>query len=191
MTFDVQLEDPVTTIVHVPSAGFWSRRYDQPQIISYGNTIGLPSEVGDWTWTFDSYHNLQAQLFKTKSVDLRHYVFWSMDVEIDIKPGSYPNSINLGSKGGVPVAIFSTPIFDATTVDPLTISLAGADVRLKGKGTPMASFEDVNLDGLLDLLVHVSTEALEATEGDEEALLEATTFDGNSIRATDSIRVVP
>lgn len=45
-----------------------------------------------------------------------------ISVTIDIKPGSYPNSINLGSNGNVLVAIFSTEDFDATTVDPLTVS---------------------------------------------------------------------
>ncbi len=36
-------------------------------------------------------------------------------VEIDIKPGSYPNSINLGNNGVIPVAILSSWEFDATT----------------------------------------------------------------------------
>ena len=55
----------------------------------------------------------------------------------------------------------------------------------------MASLEDVNLDGLADLVVHVSTEALELAEGDAEAVLEGMTFDGTPIQGTDSIRVVP
>ena len=42
------------------------------------------------------------------------------------------------------VAIFSTASFDAGTIDPTTITLASAPVRLKGKGTPMAAIEDVN-----------------------------------------------
>ena len=110
---------------------------------------------------------------------------------IDIKPGSDPNSINLGSHGDFPVAIFSNDEFDASTVDPVSITLAGAAVRLKGKGTAMASLKDVNGDGLLDLVVHVSTEALELTEGDEEAELWGTTFDGTPIQGTDAVRIVP
>lgn len=82
-------------------------------------------------------------------------------VQIDIKPGSFPNSINLGSEGTVPMAILSSATFDATTVDPVTVSLASAPVKLKGKGTPMASFEDVDGNGLPDLVVQVSTEALQ------------------------------
>ena len=112
-------------------------------------------------------------------------------VQIDIKPGTFPNSINLGSNGTVLVAILSTSDFDATTVDPLTITLAGAHVRVKGKGTPMASSEDVNGDGLLDLVVHVSTEALVLTDTDTQANLEGRTFGGLHIKGTDSVRVVP
>ena len=61
----------------------------------------------------------------------------------------------------MPVAIFSSATFDATSIDPLSVSLAGAAVRLRGRGTPQVSFEDIDGDGLLDLVVHVETEALE------------------------------
>ncbi|PYQ05945.1 MAG: hypothetical protein DMF83_13855 [Acidobacteria bacterium] len=114
-----------------------------------------------------------------------------MVVAIDIKPGSFPNSINLGSGGGVTVAVFSTTALDARSIDPTTITLASAPVRLKGKGTPMVSIEDVNRDQLLDLVVHISTDALQLTASDTEAVLEGWTFDGKAIRGTDSIRVVP
>ena len=114
-----------------------------------------------------------------------------MGVSIDIKPGSFPNTINLGSGGTVPVAIFSTASFDARTVDPLTVTLASAPVKLKGKGTPMASFEDVNGDGLLDLVVHVETTALQLSASDTVAVLEGQTTGGTMIRGNDSVRVVP
>jgi len=55
-------------------------------------------------------------------------------VAIDIKPGSDPNSINLSSAGVVPVAILSSATFDATQVDPASVTLAGARVKLIGKG---------------------------------------------------------
>jgi len=111
-------------------------------------------------------------------------------VAIDIKPGSDPNSIKLGSDGNVPVAIFSTPDFDATTVDPETITLASAPVKLKGNGTPQSSFEDVDGDGLLDQVVHVDTTALELSETDEEAILDGKTFSGISIQGVDTVRVI-
>jgi hypothetical protein len=111
-------------------------------------------------------------------------------VEIDIKPGSYPNSISLGSHGNVPVAIFSTEHFDATTVDPLTVTLAGASVRIEGKGTSQASALDVDEDGFPDLVVHVDTTAHESTEDDAEAELTGMTFGGQEIRGVDTVRII-
>jgi len=82
-------------------------------------------------------------------------ITYMVQVAIDIKPGSFPNSINLGSGGNVPVAIFSTTTFDASTVVPMTVTLASALFKPKGNGMPVASSEDVDGDGPLDLVVHV------------------------------------
>jgi hypothetical protein len=115
-----------------------------------------------------------------------------INVAIDIKPGSFPNSINPGSGGNVPVAILGSPTFDVTTVNPYSISLAGATVNLKGKTqTPHASYEDVNGDGFMDLIVQVSTDALELSGNDIEATLTGMTYDGIPISGKDSVRNVP
>ncbi len=120
----------------------------------------------------------------------------AVDVEIDIKPGSDQNTINLGSKGTVPVAILSSDTFDATEVDPSTITLADAGVKVRGKGTAMYSEEDVNGDGLLDLVVHVETYALALTMGDTVATVEGFKPAGLGlpsfhISGVDFIRIVP
>ena len=114
----------------------------------------------------------------------------ALTVPIDIKPGSDVNSINLGSNGVVPVAILSTATFDARQVDPGSVTLAGAHVNVKGKGSYQASFQDVNGDGRQDLVVQVTTQALEVTAGDTRAFLEGTTFAGQRIIGVDTIRVV-
>ena len=65
--------------------------------------------------------------------------------ELDIKPGSDPNSINLKSKGVVPVAVLSDDNFDATTIDPDTVEFAGA--------SPLRwAIEDVDGDGDMDMV---------------------------------------
>ena len=46
-------------------------------------------------------------------------------VPVDIKPTSCPNPLNVKSKGVLPVAILGTDSFDATQVDPSTITLQG------------------------------------------------------------------
>lgn len=105
-------------------------------------------------------------------------------IKIDIKPGEVPNSINLGSKGTVPVAVLASNTFDARTVDPSSISFAGAPVV-------RSSIEDVNHDGKPDLVVHVNTADLKLTAGDTQAVLVGKTFSGMLIRGVDNVRVVP
>jgi hypothetical protein len=55
----------------------------------------------------------------------------------------------------------------------------------------MASIQDVNNDGLLDLVVHISTQALQLSDTDTQAVLEGQTLDGRGIRGVDTIRIVP
>lgn len=112
-------------------------------------------------------------------------------VAIDIKPNVFPNTINLGSGGVVQVAILSGFDFNATDVDPLSVTLASAPVKLKGNGNTQTSVTDVNGDGKDDIVVHILTEALELSATDVEASLEGETRDGIKIRGMDSIRVVP
>ena len=106
-------------------------------------------------------------------------------VLIDIKPGSFPNSINLKSKGNVPVAILSSPTFDATTVDRNTVVFAGVSPLPIGK-----SPEDVNDDGLLDVVLHFKTQDLNLQLGDTETCLSGKTLDGQNIEGCDSVRII-
>jgi hypothetical protein len=57
--------------------------------------------------------------------------------EIDIKPGSFPNSINPRSKGVIPVAILTTDTFDATTVDPLSVTFGPDEAPLSSLEKPL------------------------------------------------------
>lgn len=112
-------------------------------------------------------------------------------VSVDIKPGAFPNTINLGSNGVVAVAVLSTQTFDARLVDPASVQLAGARAKVKGNGTPIAELKDVNGDGRMDLVVQVTTSAMEVTNGDVSAYLTGRLFDGTRVIGVDSIRVVP
>jgi hypothetical protein len=107
-----------------------------------------------------------------------------VEVAIDIKPGSDPNSINLESKGVVPVAVLTTDDFDASIVDPATVVFAGA--------SPLRwAMEDVDGDGDLDLLFHFKGQELDLDEDSTEATLTGTTFDGLPIEGTDTVNIVP
>jgi hypothetical protein len=92
----------------------------------------------------------------------------------------------------VPVAILSTPDFDAATVDPKTVTLAGAPVKKKKKNKPMASLEDVNKDGYVDMMVHIDTRQLDLNKGDTIAYLEGMTYGETptSIKGVDTVKIV-
>lgn len=101
-------------------------------------------------------------------------------VEIDIKPGSYPNSINLKSNGVVPVAVLTTVDFDATTIDPATVEFAEA--------SPLRwTLEDVDDDGDVDMLFHFKTQELNLDENSTEAVLTGQTNSGDDITGTDEV----
>jgi Concanavalin A-like lectin/glucanases superfamily len=111
----------------------------------------------------------------------------AIKVLIDIKPGSFPNSINPKSKGKIPVAILTTNTFDATTVDPSTVRFGSAGT----KAAPVQdALEDVDEDGDSDLILHFNTQDTGIKCGDASATLVGETFGGQAVRGTDSIKTV-
>jgi probable HAF family extracellular repeat protein len=154
--------------------------------------VDYPGAVQTVAWQVNSRGEFIGQYYLDPASPTGGFVaFPAVAATIDIKPGDSANAINLRSSGTVPVAMFSSASFDAKTVDPLTVTLASAPVKLRGKGTAMASFEDVNRDGRLDLVVHVDTSALQASDTDVEVRLQGRTYGGIFIVGTDSIRVTP
>jgi len=112
-------------------------------------------------------------------------------VEIDIKPGSDPNSINLKSRGTTPVAILSTATFDATTeVDKssLTFGKTGNEQSLV-KCT--RSNEDVNGDGRDDVVCHFNTEDTGFDENSVEGIIKGQLNNGTPLEGSDSVRITP
>lgn len=113
------------------------------------------------------------------------------EIEIDIMPGDFPNNINLSSSGVIPVAILSTNTFDATTIDPATVTLAGAAVKVVGKSDRyLYSLEDVNGDDRLDFKTKIYTAQIFIEAGAGEAVLEALTFDGIPLWGKDTVQIV-
>ncbi len=108
-------------------------------------------------------------------------------IEIDIKPGSYQNIINLKSKGVIPIAILTNEDFDATLVDPSTVVFGPNEaVEAHGKG----QIHDVDGDGDFDLILHFNTQETGIICADIEADLTGETFEGQVIEGFDSINIV-
>ena len=113
-------------------------------------------------------------------------------IEIDVLPGESYKVIDATARSTVPVAILTSADFDATTIDPASVRLAGARTR-KGKRAQWAHgvFEDANGDGRIDLIVYVSVYSLRLGEGISDAVLTAVTFDGASVFGSHQVSFVP
>ena len=114
--------------------------------------------------------------------------------KIDIAPGVSSNTVPLFNNNGVPtavvpVAILSTVLFDATTVNPTTAKLNATPVAFNPGGKAICSVRDVNGDNLRDLVCTFVLTGI--SPGDEIGVLEATTYTGKAIRAQDKMHVVP
>ena len=117
-----------------------------------------------------------------------------LPVDIDIKPGSFPNSINTRSMGVVPVAILGSANFDVTQVDVTTLTFgpnsASPDHDLTDLDTYFEHLQDVNEDGFLDLVSHYKQKETGIACGDTEATLSGNllpAFSGTPIEGTDSV----
>jgi hypothetical protein len=110
-------------------------------------------------------------------------------VNIDIKPGSEQNSINLESKGVTPVAILSDQLFNAQEINIDSISFAGI-------GPLRWNIKDVDDDGDLDLMLYFKTQDLSQvlTVTDTEVILTGELIDETNnnilIKSSDSIRII-
>jgi hypothetical protein len=104
-----------------------------------------------------------------------------ISVYVDIKPGSWPNPLNKGSKGVISVAICGTEDFDVMTVDPETAKLYVEGVE-EGVCPLRWSWEDVatpyvdetpeepdgheeTADGYMDLVLKYDTQEVVETLG--------------------------
>ena len=118
-------------------------------------------------------------------------------VALDIKPGDEPNCFNNDGNGVIPVAILGSdgssgfaPL-DVMAIDVASLSLEGLAVAVRGKNKLLVSYEDVNGDGLTDVVVHLQDADGAFTSGTGIATITGTLTDGTTVEGSDSICVVP
>jgi hypothetical protein len=104
---------------------------------------------------------------------------------IDILPGSDKNQIVVRRKGVVPVAILGGESFDASLIDPnsLTFGATGDEASRRHCG----GLEDADGDGFLDLVCQFNVTATGFAVGDVEGRLKGEMFDGSPVLGVDSI----
>ncbi len=121
-----------------------------------------------------------------------------LPVTIDIKPGSYPNSISLSSQGVIPVAVLTTPTFDASQFTPEMAHLSDAStvstMTCDGATAVRYTRKDVNGDGRPDLVFFFNIQDTNLTITSTAATLMAHGSYGSTtlhIMGTDSVNIVP
>ena len=119
-------------------------------------------------------------------------------VSIDIKPGDYPNKINLSSRGLVPVAVLASQDFDASLFAPEMARLADANTDMSqgcmGAVAVRRKLDDVNRDGRVDLVFFFLTQDLNFTPDTTAAMFMAHgAYEGgvSHIMGMDSVVVKP
>lgn len=108
-------------------------------------------------------------------------------VDVAIKPQSDPSNINPRSRGVIPVAILGDDSFDVADVDEESLRFGPAAAPIAHRH---AHFEDVNYDGIMDLVTHYRTQDTGIVCADESATLTGATLDGHPIEGSDSIQTV-
>jgi len=114
----------------------------------------------------------------------------AIPVIVNVKPNETVNTLNLRSKGSIPVTVYSTPNLDLTRVDPATVRFAGAPISQNKKGKWQIAFADLDGDGLDDLIAHFDTEQVLLTVGASQAVVEGRTLDNRLFRGSDSVRIL-
>lgn len=112
-------------------------------------------------------------------------------INIDIKPGSGEYApVNPKSRGKIPVALLSAADFNALEADEqsITFGATGDEESLAhcGKGG-----EDVNGDGLPDLVCHFENQVAGFDTGDLEGILRGQTVNGVQFEGRGLLKVVP
>ena len=124
-------------------------------------------------------------------------------IQVDIKPQSCPNILNVKSKGVFEVAILGADNFDVVDIDVTALSLEGiAPLRnhYKDETTPVINGQECECDskkkdGFLDLIIKFDTEQVidalsEIEEGQEWLLrLMGSLYDGTAIEGSDCILI--
>ncbi len=187
---------------------------DPSPVVGFADNVAasVAGTVIERTWTATDACGNAASCMQTITVA-------ELVAELDIKPGSCPNSFNPGSHGVLPVGLLGTAGFDVADVDPSSVRLSRADgvggsvaphegppgphTVIADVGTPFdgdpCECHDLEGDGIDDLSMKFKVDqlvpALQLDSVSPGALVElvvsGTLTDGRGFYASDCIRIVP
>ncbi len=190
----VALGSPDAILSMDPSKPTWIYGNTGYDVVNYN-----PADVNAmnvWWGTLDEAA-IQATIFDhydNSSVGIVFYDPWSIAaviVDVDIRPGTDTNPVNLKAKGVLPVAVLGSDDFDVSLIDLQNLTLEGVDPNAKGQSGKVGSFEDVNGDSILDLILHFDIQDRGIGATTEQLILSGLLLDGTTFGGTDAIRIVP
>jgi hypothetical protein len=113
-------------------------------------------------------------------------------VEIDIKPGESNNAFNPNTHGVLPVAIYGSHTLNVRDIVLEKLTLQGLNVKVAGKKSTnyLAHYEDLNKDGIEDLVVQFEDSNNWQNPGSDYARLTGKLINGIEIEGVDTITIV-
>lgn len=109
-----------------------------------------------------------------------------MQVSFDIKPGDSGNGVNSKSNGVIPTAILGSAGFDVTRVNVSSLRFGPGNAS---EAHAQGHIEDVNGDGISDLVLHFGTPQSALPKGNSTACVVGSTTDGWALSGCDSVSV--
>jgi hypothetical protein len=119
-------------------------------------------------------------------------------VDVDVKPGSCTNGLNVDSRGVLPVAIVGNDQFDVTQIDPASVTLATLPA-LRWSHTDVATPGDCaasSADGYTDLLLMFDSRVLgDLADGLPDGVIVSAPFsgsllDGRTFSGEGSVKII-
>jgi hypothetical protein len=159
------------------------------KIVQFRLEAGLTDDVDQLT------RNLVGSLVEAGAVSpdqaaaLTAQVLGEVEIQVtlDVKPGDTRNPINVRSQGVIPVAVITTPTFDARSVDVLSVRFGphgASEAHARGH------LEDIDGDGDEDMVLHFETSNSGFPCGASSATLIGETTSGRPLRGSDAIVTV-
>lgn len=162
-----------------------------PTTVSFTETIAIDSGGPKYATVTFYYGDYDG----TAQTEIGKQTISVTEGDLDIKPGSFPNSINTKKNGVTAVALLGSSTFDVTTVDVTTLRFGPDDAQPAHDLTVLATYifhlEDVNNDGNTDLVSHYWTKETGIAVGQTSACLDYDLKTPAGVTTVcDSIRVI-
>jgi len=163
---------------------------DAPDVFPLGNT------VVEWCATDDSGNGSCAEQIITVI---------PLQVFVDQKPNSCPNSVNVNSRGLLPVAILGTETFDVNDIDISTLQSPGGEpnriekISFEDVATPFVGLKfnqfdcnELGPDGFDDLIFKIPMEKINCLPDGALGILiiEGALLDGTPIQGSDLAKII-